>query len=440
MEEISRFSITTDLWTSASHDSYLSLIMHYIDKQWNLKSINLETTPMFEDHTGVNLYEALTEILENWNLPLEKVACVTTDNGSNFIAAFSNQDILRLSCFGLSLDLAISEGLQLTRVEMAIKKCRALVETFSRSWKRNRDLREKQESLGLPSHKLIGNVVTRWGSTYAMISRIIEQQQPISAVLTEDRKNWHKMFTDEEFKVIEALSAVLEPLSYLTDALSGEKTVTLSAIHPVMKHIIDVLTMHKDTDSRLTKEIKQNIKDDIIKRYDDDSIQQLLDKAAFLDPRFKKCLSNYDDTIEVIQEEALANLGPIVEEPTNTEIIRPAKKVKGLGAVLNHIADDIPSLVKASSSLSPTEKISKEVNDYCDEAVMPTDTDALQWWKMRQNCYPALANLAKHYLYVCATSMPSERIFSKSGYICSKHRNRLLQENVNILVFLSANL
>ena len=38
-----------------------------------------------------------------------------------------------------------------------------------------------------------------------------------------------------------------------------------------MKHIIDVLTMHKDTDSRLTKEIKQKIKHDIIKRYDDDS-------------------------------------------------------------------------------------------------------------------------------------------------------------------------
>ena len=81
MQEVSCFSLTTDLWTSASHDPYLSLTMHYIDKQWNLKSINLETTPMFDDHTGVNLYEALNDILENWNLPLEKLACVTTDNG-----------------------------------------------------------------------------------------------------------------------------------------------------------------------------------------------------------------------------------------------------------------------------------------------------------------------------------------------------------------------
>ena len=85
------------MWTSASHDPYLSLTMHYIDKQWNLKSINLETTPMFEDHTEANLYEALTDILGNWDLPLEKLVCVTTDNGSNFIAAFSNQDVIRLS-------------------------------------------------------------------------------------------------------------------------------------------------------------------------------------------------------------------------------------------------------------------------------------------------------------------------------------------------------
>lgn len=39
--------------------------MHYIDKQWNLKLINLETTPMFKDHTGANLYEALTDIGTN---------------------------------------------------------------------------------------------------------------------------------------------------------------------------------------------------------------------------------------------------------------------------------------------------------------------------------------------------------------------------------------
>ena len=91
---VSHVSITTDFWTSASHDPYLSLTLHHIDHGWNLKSINLETTPMFQDHTGINIHDALTNALENWNLPLDKLTCVNTDNGSNLIAAFSDQDIL----------------------------------------------------------------------------------------------------------------------------------------------------------------------------------------------------------------------------------------------------------------------------------------------------------------------------------------------------------
>ena len=72
-------------------------------------------------------------MLENWNLPLEKLVV----SPLTIITAFSNQDVLRLSYFGHCLDLTISKGLQLPRVEMAIKKCRALVKTFSRSWKHN---------------------------------------------------------------------------------------------------------------------------------------------------------------------------------------------------------------------------------------------------------------------------------------------------------------
>ena len=62
---------------------------------------------------------------------MDKLTCVTTDNGSNFIAAFSDQDVLRLSCFGHCLDLVVCMGLQIQRVEMAVKKCWALVETLA---------------------------------------------------------------------------------------------------------------------------------------------------------------------------------------------------------------------------------------------------------------------------------------------------------------------
>ena len=50
---------------------------------------------------------------------------------------------------------------------------------FHHSWKKNRDLRQKQQLLNLPQHKLKGEVATRWGSTYKMVSSIVEQQQAL---------------------------------------------------------------------------------------------------------------------------------------------------------------------------------------------------------------------------------------------------------------------
>ena len=70
-----------------------------------------------------------------------------------------------------------------------------------------------------------------------MVSHIVEQQQAISAVLAEYRKNWYRMPSDSEFSVLQTVVTVLKPLSILVDALSGGKQVTISAILPALKHI-----------------------------------------------------------------------------------------------------------------------------------------------------------------------------------------------------------
>ena len=56
----------------------------FIDKQWNLRSINLETTPIFDVYTEVNLYKAFTDILEigtylrkNWFVSLLTMSLIS---------------------------------------------------------------------------------------------------------------------------------------------------------------------------------------------------------------------------------------------------------------------------------------------------------------------------------------------------------------------------
>ena len=58
--------------------------------------------------------------------------------------------------------------------------------SFSRSWKKQRDLVEAQEQKNLPIHMLKVDIVTCWGSCYDMVERVLEQLEAIRMVLCDD--------------------------------------------------------------------------------------------------------------------------------------------------------------------------------------------------------------------------------------------------------------
>lgn len=63
LSTISYFATTTDIWTSRTCDPYISLSVHFIDGDWNLKSKCLETAYFPEDHTGEFIAQNLTDAL-----------------------------------------------------------------------------------------------------------------------------------------------------------------------------------------------------------------------------------------------------------------------------------------------------------------------------------------------------------------------------------------
>ena len=77
----------------------MSFTMHFIDDNWQLKTFCLDTVPILDDHTGQNLADAVQDILGNWELDSANLICATTDNGSNFVSAFTILDWTRISCF-----------------------------------------------------------------------------------------------------------------------------------------------------------------------------------------------------------------------------------------------------------------------------------------------------------------------------------------------------
>jgi hypothetical protein len=49
ISEVSSCAITTDCWTSSSHESYIAVTCHYIDIDWKLHRLTLECSFTFED-------------------------------------------------------------------------------------------------------------------------------------------------------------------------------------------------------------------------------------------------------------------------------------------------------------------------------------------------------------------------------------------------------
>ena len=86
-------AFTTDMWTDDYRKiSYISLTVHYIDENWQLKEQILAASK-FPDvrYTAEQIKKVILGILKSYNLIPEvtmKRFIFVTDSGANFIAAF----------------------------------------------------------------------------------------------------------------------------------------------------------------------------------------------------------------------------------------------------------------------------------------------------------------------------------------------------------------
>ena len=179
-------------------------------------------------------------------------------------------------------------GMDDSRITRAISLCKKIVSSFSYSWLRRSAFSEVPQQLGLPTHQLITESATRWGSRQLMIERILEKQAAITKVLSSDKKSRHLVLTWQDIEVLETVQKALKPLQEFTDALSGENYVTLSYVRPVL-HLFSMSTLAvMEGDTEFCRSIKSTIVDYLTDKYSDPATSDLLDMATFVEPRFKE--------------------------------------------------------------------------------------------------------------------------------------------------------
>ena len=173
-------------------------------------------------------------------------------------------------------------------------------------------------------------------------------------------------------------------------------------------------------------------------------VEQIAD-ATCLDPRFKKhaFINNKaaDDAVKRVTAAAAHNHSSHGEEEEGQD---PAAAASA-GAMFWEDFDERVANTRASTSSDPATPSTStaammEMRAYLAEPFLPRTSDPLAWWKMFSPVFKTLCEVMGTRLCIVATSVPSERIFSKTGQIITDRRNRLSPSKVRELVFLNANL
>ena len=107
----------------------------------------------------------------------------------------------------------------------------------------------------------------------------------------------------------------------------------------------------------------------------------------------------------------------MVTEPTTIENPSTSKKY--------NLWESFDSTVKESQSSQGAVDATLQGRHYVEETILPRHDDPLRWWKDQEKHYTLLSVLAKKYLSIPGTSVPSECLFSKAGELVSSKRSQI---------------
>ncbi|CAH1371900.1 unnamed protein product [Tenebrio molitor] len=444
LQNIDNYTLTADIWTETHQTiSFLGITLHYLEGS-TIKTVNLCVHHLEKRHTAENISEILKMECENWNIKYNKILAIVTDNGQNMVKAACDTFGLKVHvhCFAHTLNLVSENAIKSeTTISEVIDKVKRIVTYFKQSCIAAEALRAKQIESGTSEPlKLIQCVDTRWNSKFYMLERFLRLRSVVSDILLNE-PSAPNMISAYEINILKDVKYMLKPLEVLTKEVSADKYVTISKIIP-MVHCLKSELDNQQTDSPEVINLKQSLSSEIHKRFGKMEHVETLAISTLLDPRFKKLhFKDYvavGNSILVIKRklEKLFAVDNVDNQMESSPIEEEIEKEMDLWKLHKTMVAEHQN--KGTSEDDIKNIINAEVSQYINSPVYPLKSDPLLIWEAMKITYPHLHKLALKYLQICATSVPAERLFSKTGQIVTAKRSRLKPQRLNKLVFLSS--
>lgn len=455
-----------------------------------------------ESHTAEYIRKVVKECLKKFSISLDQIYSVTTDNGANFLKAVQlfqsdtdptlglpleweevdpdleiresdwepdwsdtniqttenaesyddlhatfNTALINMSpvlkglrCAAHSLQLAVHDFLKLKSPTKVIAASRKLVAKL-----RTPNLRYVLEGKQLKPPP--PDVLTRWNSTFDMISSLLNLKDCCQELKTNGiLKN--VAITENAWKELEGLVKILEPAKIATVALQRE-SITGGEFYEQWSKM-KLLVQNQGT--VMSKKFLDylNIREKPI-------LTSEVFAAMFVDPRYKNLLTQQQSIVAIQEVIAVARRILQLRESnhSSSDLIVPENThaTSGVGEILSEPKDvdlEFEMMLSQADQARPSAPdttnetnlnlLKQEIETYKKfPRVTDRHIDIFKWWWQRHDLSELFKESAAVILSVPVTQVSVERLFSGLHFILSDARGRLSQDSVDNLLFLRVN-
>lgn len=263
----SKVAFTTDGWTSANGEPYMTLTLHYINKDFLMRKFVLNFDNFIGRHTGYYIAKTLDEMIREHpalvNVP-SKV--ILHDAAANMIKALEDMDEICESqlCGDHLLNTALKHATDHCKeVSSTIAVATKLAERLKRSTLANQLLEEECKFLGLDFVKVITPVATRWNSNSLMLDSILRMKATFVG-LREKKADllFDVLPTNDQFIIMEGLVPILATVRKMSEFMSTDTKPTMHYILVLLQNVKTFLDIY------VKRQVEKRVpKTDVIKEF-----------------------------------------------------------------------------------------------------------------------------------------------------------------------------
>ena len=290
-------SFTTDIWTSLTMESLISLTVHWVVEAWYLHRWTPFVRHFPDRHTGAMINVKIDDMIESLGLSSSDVPkYVVNDNAANAVLAIKlSPDLIQILCAIHTLQLAIGDTFKdasvgPTAMKNVLQKGKLLANTVKKSGPLAQELKNACQEVGISYTTLKNPNDTRWNSAKTNIDSNIEIEKALAYLVSNDTTGqWTEMvFTPAEFRLAKAASKILEIPLKVTKAWEGEMYPTMNL---VCSELYDMKTKLQELSSspcNFTSQFATVLRNKVEKRFPKcEAYSDTPAIANYVDPAFK---------------------------------------------------------------------------------------------------------------------------------------------------------